>query len=102
MAMSNTAPAIRAFRNRADYKSSTGSLSGVLGNSLSMGQLPHTYREDLYDARDAAERAGEAIYVVYSYGTPIGWHVDGQGWRVPDYKYSVTTSNHQGILRQAV
>lgn len=40
-------------------------------------------------------------YIVHSYGTPIAWHGDN-GWTVPDQKHSVSTSNHQGIVRRAL
>jgi hypothetical protein len=38
---------------------------------------------------------------VYSYGTPIAWHTN-TGWFIPDLKYSVTTSKHQGYVRRAI
>lgn len=40
------------------------------------------------------------VFVVWSYDTPIGWR-DHMGWRVPDVKYSVTTTNHQNVLSVA-
>jgi len=40
-------------------------------------------------------------YIVHSYGTPIAWHGDN-GWVVPEQKHSVTTSNHQNIVRRAI
>lgn len=50
-----------------------------------------------------------ADYVVYSYSTPIGWHIpasDSDGgtayWVVPDDTYSVTTNRHQGLVRVAL
>ena len=39
-------------------------------------------------------------YVVHSYATPIGVHSESQGWVIPEDKYSVTTSRHQGQLRR--
>jgi hypothetical protein len=48
----------------------------------------------------------QADYVVYSYGTPIAWHLRadyaaeaGHTWVVPAVKYSVTTSAHQNKIR---
>lgn len=48
----------------------------------------------------------QADYVVYSYGTPIAWHLRGDyaaeagyTWIVPDVKYSVTTTAHQNKIR---
>jgi hypothetical protein len=41
------------------------------------------------------------VYVVYSYRTPIAWYAAGK-WTVPATRYSMTTSNHQGIARVAI
>ena len=40
--------------------------------------------------------------VVYSYATPIAWRADSGTWRVPNERYSVTTSKHQGIVKRAI
>jgi hypothetical protein len=40
-------------------------------------------------------------YVIYSYYTPIAWHA-GNVWRVPDDKYSVTTTQHQNQVKTAI
>lgn len=55
------------------------------------GMLPREHRESF----------AQADYAVYSYATPIAWHIDGQGWIVPDTKYSVTTTRQQSQLRMA-
>lgn len=40
-----------------------------------------------------------AVYVVFSYATPLGW-VDADGTvTIPDERYSVTTSKQQGYVR---
>lgn len=47
-------------------------------------------------------------YAVYSYGTPIAWHVPddgddgGERWVVPKVRYSPTTSHHQNLVRTAL
>jgi hypothetical protein len=41
-------------------------------------------------------------FVVFSYGTPIGWHTDARGWYVVSQKFSVTTSKHQNLTRRAI
>lgn len=46
--------------------------------------------------------SGRLDFIVYSYGTPIAWHRTDTGWTVPDVRYSVTTSRHQGVVRGAV
>ena len=45
--------------------------------------------------------ANKPDFIVYSYGTPIAWHHAG-GWEMPNVRYSVTTSKHQGIVRRAI
>jgi len=62
------------------------------------GQLPANYRTML---ADAIER-GDVVYMVRSYQTPIAWVImadSGQLAIVPDVRYSVTTSRHQGAAR---
>lgn len=59
------------------------------------GQLPRSAEpEDGPDQR-------VSVYVVYSYRTPIGWRLayEQPRWIIPAVKYSVTTTNHQGVLR---
>lgn len=41
-------------------------------------------------------------YAVYSYGTPIAWYDNERGWIMPSERYSVTTSKHQSIVRDAL
>lgn len=61
------------------------------------GLLP-TPEEPRY--QDDLRKHGK-LYVVYSYDTPIAWGpLDGDLY-VPDVKYSMTTSKHQGIVRRA-
>jgi len=56
------------------------------------GQLP---REHL-DALIAAHKAG-TVYVVFSYETPIAWYSYAtETWTIPNVKYSITTTQHQG------
>jgi len=47
-------------------------------------------------------KADKPVYVVYSYGTPIGWVLPDNRAKVPTVSYSATTSAHQGIVRQAL
>jgi hypothetical protein len=42
-----------------------------------------------------------ALYVVYSYGTPIAWH-SIEGWYIVSQKFSVTTSKHTNAVRRAI
>ena len=52
-------------------------------------------------------RRGAIRYVIYSYNTPIAYryqeeNMDSPRWVVPNVKYSVTTSKHQGKVRTAI
>ena len=47
---------------------------------------------------DIARETDGVDYVVFSYNTPIAWH-HANGWTIPEAKYSVTTSKHQGLTR---
>lgn len=64
-------------------------------------QLPTEWRERL----TIALSAHGVRYVIYSYHTPIAWQIDYHGvpfWVIPDVKYSITTSKHQGRVRTAL
>lgn len=41
-------------------------------------------------------------YVIWSYQTPIAWHLPTGEWHVVDQKFSVSTSNHQSLVRFAL
>ncbi len=70
-----------------------GALEGVcMPSYVTLGQLPSAYHDS----------ARKAHYVVYSYRTPIAWYVPSVGWVMPDTRYSVTTSKHQGKIRTAI
>lgn len=57
------------------------------------GHLP--YR--LADVLRKRFHAKHVTQVIYSYGTPIAW-LDDDLWIIPEIKYSITTSKHQGYL----
>lgn len=52
------------------------------------GQLPREY-----------SIPADAVYVVWSYGTPIAWVDSRNRVTIPDVKYSVTTTYHQTLCR---
>lgn len=52
--------------------------------------------------RATALNLADADYVIYSYATPIAWHTHYGLWVVPDVKYSVTTTRHQSLVRDAI
>jgi hypothetical protein len=48
-------------------------------------------------------RPDDVDYVVFSYNTPIAWHLRStDAWIIPNVKYSATTSTHQSVVRQAL
>ncbi len=82
----------RACLARRESFTTHGALRGVSQPaSVTLGRLPREYHTS----------ALRADYVVYSYVTPIAWH-GPDGWTVPDTRYSVTTSKHQGRIATAV
>ncbi|WKW85543.1 hypothetical protein SEA_REYNAULD_91 [Rhodococcus phage Reynauld] len=70
---------------------------------LEIGALPKVYAEELCKAFAASA----AVYVVYSYGTVIGWGTSANEYTpedqviIPNVRYSATTSRHQHVLEEA-
>lgn len=93
--------------NRVDFRNPRGTFSGDIVSTAG-GGWPHPLRYTglRYTGRlprGFHDSLAKADYVVYSYSTPIGWHVPFEGWHVPEVTYSATTSGkHQPILRSAV
>ena len=82
-----------AWKNLEPFTTS-GALAGTDNPDSYTGRMPSEYADDYR----AAYLAGDIVYVVTSYATPIGW-VLKNGERVkPPVKYSVTTTKHQGNL----
>lgn len=82
---------IEPLRNLSDFDTH-GSLKGRRGSPSSFGRLDLKWRDS----------AMCADYVVYSYDTPIFWHIANVGWVNPGEKYSVTTSAQQGKIGAAI
>lgn len=83
------------------FKNSTGSLQGTRGSTRNLGWL-----EQHTDARRIRELLSRAVYVVWSYNTPIAWvseeeSGDRQAYYV-DESHSMTTSNHQSIAQMGL
>ena len=103
--------AIVQIRDRQAFENRTGSLSAEWTAWPNYGWAPESVRNELREAigytLDAAVESGtfppktSRVYVVFSYWTPIAYAVKGGPLVVFDAKYSVTTSKHQGIVRQA-
>lgn len=89
---------IQAIRCREIFDTTTGNLRGgpvTLTGGWAFGQLPREDQERFEAQRPAVD------YVVWSYQTPIGWHLSSGEWIIPDVRYSRTTSCHQSEVRQA-
>lgn len=88
----NAIASCRPFRN------STGSFYGTRGSTRDLGWLS-SHREH---AR-IKELLSRAVYVVWSYGTPISWVTEAEdGERTAYYvdeHHSMTTSHHQSVAR---
>lgn len=88
----NAIASCRPFRN------STGSLKGTRGSTRTLGWL-----ESHTEARRIRELLSRAVYVVWSYNTPISWVTEGEdGERTAYYvdeQHSPTTSHHQTIAQ---
>ena len=85
-----------SIERREEFQSHTGNFRGEAhepGRYVYTGHLSGRLR--------TTDTVGQADYIVFSYSTPIGWHIPGEGWIIPPASYSVTTSNHQGIVRWA-
>lgn len=72
-----------------------GNLNGT-ASPYGVGVLPTAWRDVFYAERNRID------YAVYSYSTPIAWHVPGEGWTVPAVSYSNSTGKQQGHVRRAV
>lgn len=94
-----------AIRRRETFIAGDGSLSGEYADDESVtdvGRLPYPLGARFVTACASAYRNhGRPLYVVRSYGTPIAWAGPGELLTVPDVRYSVTISRHQGIARRA-
>lgn len=60
------------------------------------GLLPYTWESTFF-----ADTADGRAYIVYSYGTPIGWERSDGLRVVPPVRYSNSTARHQHKLREA-
>lgn len=77
-----------------------GTLSARWIEHMTYGHLVPQYGRSL-----ATEIAVEGrAFVIFSYATPIAWWTsEGQAWVSPQHaRYSVTTTNHQNVVRTAI
>lgn len=90
--------------DRREFVTPTNSLRGVqtIERDGDSGRLA-----DVSDFGHALWRADRSNtdYVVYSYNTPIAWHIQGNvfdEWVVPEVSYSATTTQHQNKINVAL
>ncbi|MET0725772.1 MAG: hypothetical protein ABWY36_05425 [Leifsonia sp.] len=74
----------------------TGAMARV-GNLSRLGDLPPQWRVQL---GQAAREHGTALFIVWSYGTPIAWGARSLAV-VPQVRYSLTTTQHQHLVATA-
>ncbi|MEU6351116.1 hypothetical protein ABZ896_17550 [Streptomyces sp. NPDC047072] len=71
-----------------------GALRATSERNYCVGRLPDQWA----DRYRADADAGHIVYQVYSYSTPIAWVLDDGAVVVPQVRYSLTTTRHQGLL----
>jgi len=69
-----------------------GAMHARSGSLWSTGKLPAEYRAS----------ACQSDYAVYSYRTPIAWHLPSGQWVMPAVRYSVTTTKQAGRIATAL
>jgi hypothetical protein len=94
----NQRDAIHYIATRQEFKASA--LTGV--NVNEQGLSGAFGRLDAQEFAQIKQDETRINYAVYSYGTPIAWHTDAEGWYVVEQKFSPTTSKHQGYVRRAI
>lgn len=101
MGQRNRREAENAIASCRPFRNSTGSMKGTRGSTRTLGWL-----EGHADARHIRELLSRAVYVVWSYETPIAFvSEDEEGNRTAYYvdeTHTATTSNHQGIARMGM
>lgn len=93
----------KAIMNGTEFQASN--MHGTDGSHFhhhgEVGELPKEWQTVLVQ--------DQPDYVVWSYETPIAWHVpndadqgDSERWVVPDVRYSTTTTRHQRLVLTAL
>ncbi len=87
--------AVDCIANREAFKAHSMSGSWEVNEFLTTGRMDRASADIL-----RAHLAAGPVYVVWSYATPIGWAREDGSTVIPDVRFSVTTSKHQGIARR--
>jgi hypothetical protein len=93
----NNAQMCKAIHDLTPAQSSTGSLRMIEGTVSYTARLPERMSREYF----TSVHDGDVTHTVLSYATPIAWRLAEGCWVIPEVKYSVTTSKHQGIVRVA-
>jgi hypothetical protein len=94
----NQKQAVLAIANLENFEASALSGREVPPNS----RPPYGRLDDVERFYEATHNSGGPVYVVYSYGTPIAWHIySTDEWQLAGQKFSPTTSRHQSIVKRA-
>lgn len=86
-----------ALQERRPFQGNSMSAEYVAGIG-DTGELPDFDRYYMVSDYHTAKTQGIPFYVVRSYETPIAWAY-GHTVRIPEVRYSVTTSKQQGYAK---
>lgn len=108
MSVESVLAAREAIQNRQEF--TAGAMRGVRdligGERLLAGAARQEYLATWALHLDPDEFDFKVTYTVLSYDTPIAWFVETgdeyRGWTVIEQKFSVTTTRHQGLVKQAL
>jgi hypothetical protein len=65
------------------------------GETVATGRLPAEIAEHLREQLTLCQ----VDYLIFSYATPVAWRYADGKWRVPNVRYSQTTSKQMGRVR---
>lgn len=88
----------QAIRDREVFK--IASMSGRRFVPLTLSSWDTGRLGEKWVAELLSVNAEHAVYVVYSYQTPIAWYANGQ-WTHTDERHSNTTMNHRNAIQAA-
>jgi hypothetical protein len=88
----------KALAERAEFEGNSMWATYSQSARVAWGMLPDHDKMFLEADMERAKETMESLYIVYSYETPIAWAY-GDTVRIPDVRYSVTTSKQQGVVR---
>jgi hypothetical protein len=94
----NQRDAVHYIATERQFTASALSGSSFKRYTIDAGRL----NAEEYAKLNEATHGEEWVYVVFSYGTPIAWRIDGGEWYVVSQKFSPTTSKHQNLTRRAI